>query len=273
MFCPECNHNLQPISLKPEGFNQITGPYQNKVPTIDIVLDYCPNCGGVWSDAGETNFLQMKQIEPLISSLPNNPAPTNANYQLLVCPKDRQILRIFKRESIPMYLNVLRCQTCGGIWFPQNNFAPFKKAQEAKINYFKLWNIPLPSIYAVLLPVLIFALLIGGLISTITNIRQNQEVRIKASDAISQPLTIQPKNYEMLISFTTKETTATKIKYWTEGGSINEVWVSETPKTNHLIKLTNLDNKTYSYQIILPPPVNLESQVNQFTVKPQINPY
>ena len=85
---------------------------------------------------------------------------------------------VFKRSSM----------VCGGIFFPEGTITQFKDAQEIKINYFKTWKIPLHSIYAILLPLLLIIILGSGLIATLFGIQRGSDVRIKAKETVSKPL-------------------------------------------------------------------------------------
>lgn len=266
MLCPECNHQLSAVTLKSDMYTVGTVPHVN-VPQ-EVVLDYCANCGGVWSDQGEVNFVQSRNIEPLQKQLPVNPAPTNVDYRFLVCPKDKQPLRFFKRESVPLHLTLLRCQQCSGIWFPQNTLLEFKNAQEIKIDYFKTWKIPLHSIYAILLPLLIVVVIGGGIITTLVGVGQQTNLRSRAGDVISKPLVISPKPGEILLSFTTKTPTRTKIRYWQRLPEVTEVWVSTVPKTNHSILIKLLDPaRDVSYQIEISGDTPFTSPVYLYTPK------
>ncbi|HCM38312.1 MAG: hypothetical protein UV61_C0009G0018 [Candidatus Gottesmanbacteria bacterium GW2011_GWB1_43_11] len=266
MFCPECNHDLHPIQLT-AGPVDASLPKSDK-PTTPIVLDYCTRCGGVWSDQGKTNFIHSRDLTPLLEVLPKNPPALSANYQLLVCPKDKNTLRIFQRESVPTHLTILRCSTCGGIWFPHNSLIEFKQAQEAKVTYFKTWRIPLSSIYAVLLPTLFVSILVGSIFATLFGVNQGTDLRTRAAEQISEPLTISPNSGEMLISFNTKVKSITKIKYWKTAAVVTQTWVSAIPKTNHTLLLRDLEvGKTYSYQLLVLEPVVLTSPVYTFTIK------
>lgn len=248
MLCPECNHQLSAISLRSQTYTVGNTP-QLKAPN-EVVLDFCPKCGGVWSDQGEINFIQTRNIEPLQKQLPTEPAPTNADYRFLLCPKDKQPLRFFKRESVPQHLTLLRCQQCSGIWFPQNTLMEFKNAQEVKIEYFKTWKIPLHSIYAILLPLLIVALISGGIITTLYGVGQKTNLETRAKNIISQPLVVSPQPGQILISFTTTQPVTSKITYWQNPNAKKEVTVSITPKTNHSVLISQLDEgRSVSYQI------------------------
>ncbi len=254
MLCPECNHQLAPIALTTK--------------TGVVTLDYCPNCGGVWSDSGEVNFLKRRDLTPLIHLLPKH--SDHPSIYSLPCPRDRNTLHITKAESIPANVDIFRCGSCGGLWFPEDALVDFKKAQEYKLAYFKTWQIPLHSIYAVLLPLLFIAVIGGGLIATLSGVNDSRELRTRAQDVISTPLVLYPGQQEVLIHFTTQKAMIVKINYWTNPNEVHEMWSSTTAKTDHTLLLKNLElNLNYSYQIVTSAPEVVTSPIYTFNTKEQ----
>lgn len=225
-----------------------------------VVLDCCKVCGSIWSDQGEVNFIEARDLKPLENLLPQK--QTTFPNREFRCPKDRRVLEVFQGESIPLELTIFHCQVCGGALFTSGKLVEFKKAQEAKVNYLKTWHIPLPSVYAVLLPLLLVLLIGGGLVATIGSFRQDTEVRTQAKDAFSRPLVYFPSPNVVQIHFTTSKNAATKIRYWTDPAEKKELWVSQTRRTTHSITLENLeDNQTYSYQLIMTEPELVASPI------------
>lgn len=256
MLCPECNHQLQGATVKTN--------------TGDVVLDYCGACGGIWSDHGEINFVTQRQLGILEDIVPKKPLHTAGLPP--ICPRDRTVLSLFTAESIPRDMTVYRCSKCQGMWFPKESLFKLKAAQEVKLAYFKQWRIPLHSIYAILLPLLVIVILGGSLFATLVGVQKDTDLRSRASDILSQPLVIAPVGGEVIISFSTLEPTRTKIKYWIQPDEIMEIWISATPQKVHTVKLKNLDPaKSYSYQIKLLDPTEVESEIYFFVPQPGQN--
>ncbi len=249
MFCSSCNQILKPIQLR-SGMGK-------------VVLDYCPNCGGVWSDQGEINFIKHNDLKPLLSMLPQNPALVQN--RPVYCPRDRQTLKILQSESVPSDLGIYQCSKCNGDFFPYGVLFKFKAAQEAKINYFKTWNIPLTSVFNILLPVLVVVILGGGLVAGLYSIQQRQQQYIRAQDLISKPLILPLESGSVLISFTSQKPLITQIKYWPKSGEFKEVWVSTQAQKQHIIQLDHLDRgQVYSFEIISTEPEFFISPIYTF---------
>lgn len=252
MLCPECNHSLLAINLRTR--------------TGSVALDYCNFCGGVWTDYGEVNFLSDADMEPLAQVLPQNPQhPSSSSH---FCPKDRNILQFFKAESIPAYLDSLRCPACNGMFFPNKNLLQIKKAQKAKIDYFKSWNIPLQTVYAIVIPVFLFVVLGVSLFATIFSLNQGQDVRSRAADEISKPIVLHPSDDTVVISFTTQSQMKSSIKYWILPDTTTDLIISETPQTNHSIIIENLaPGINYNFQLTVESNQKLTSPVYMFAAK------
>lgn len=249
MLCPECNHTLSSIALQ--------------TSLRSVTLDYCNSCGGIWSDQGEVNFIKPDELTPLLTVLPKN--GQHRIYEFQYCPRDRTQLAPFSGESVPRDLLLFHCSKCNGIWFPENTLVNFKSAQSAKVNYFKQWNIPLHTVYAVLLPILFIAVLGIGLGISLIGVNQNTENRTSAKEMISKPMVL-VSDEGVTITFTTQQAVMTKISYFTQPTIKNEIWVSSTPSLTHMVTIKNLEaKKKYSYQIELINPEKTTSPVYNFT--------
>jgi len=252
MFCPECNQRLIPLTVKND--------------TGNFTAHCCMSCAGIWTESGAANLLTPQDITYLMSVVPKKGAHPIAQYNL--CPKDRQTLELYKGENVPPDVTVFRCSKCNGFWFPEGMLPKFKRAQAAKIDYFKAWHIPLPSIHAVLLPILVMAILGTTLLITLSGIREQQDIRSRATDPISKPVVTYPAPAQVFISFTTKTAATSRIRYWTDPQVVMELPVVTTPTKTHSIVLSNLETgKTYSYQLILSGTPEFVSQVLTFTTQ------
>lgn len=252
MFCPECTNKLFTFTVSTD--------------TGAVILDFCGNCGGIWTDKGEANFIKIKDLLPLIPFLPKKGKHSTIQYNLL-CPKDRTTLEIYRAESVPNDVSLYHCLICKGMWFPEKMFFKFKIAQKAKINYFKSWKIPLTSVYSVLLPILLITILGGGVLLAKV-MYQNQEIRIKAKDVISKPLVLQPEPGIAVINFNSEKAAIASIRYWLNLKVTTDISISTTPQKSHTIILKNLEiGRTYSYQIILRQPEEVTSPIYTFKTK------
>lgn len=236
MFCPECNHKLRAVTIAGKSGS--------------LILDYCSRCGGIWTDHAETNFFESKDLKRVEKLLPKK-RPLNLKGPM-ACPHDKTKLEDLEHESVPYGVTVRHCPKCSGNWFPNNQLQKFKKAQKVKVNYFKVWNIPLHSIYAVLLPVLVVAILTAGLIGGIIGMRSRQDQQILADDAISTPSVVTISETEVMIVFMTQKEALSSITYWVVGEEKTTLPVSNNPQNTHNIRLKDLKPATtYSYYVTI----------------------
>lgn len=238
LLCPKCNHYLTPLT--------ITTDAQGK---IDI--DHCYFCGGVWFDHYEINRI------PYQSSLYLSRTASSEDLKKIngsnICPRDQTNLGSLQAESIPQGLTVLSCPICRGNFITKNDLKDLKKAQKIKLNYFKTWKIPLPSISAVFIPVFVLFAASLGVFFTVQNVRQNQEARIKANELISTPTIMVSARNSVLINFTTNVPVLSSIAYQAKDGrEPHTVPVSTQKKTSHTVTVLNLEaNIRYTLKIYI----------------------
>lgn len=116
---------------------------------------HCPNCGGSFFEQNGINRISLASALDLTRKKKSDEISGDKKF----CPRDQAQLEILphSEESIPSEVTLLRCPTCRGIFAFPDDLVSFKKAQEAKVNYFSLWHFPLSSIKTiVILSVVVF---------------------------------------------------------------------------------------------------------------------
>lgn len=237
LLCPNCNHKLTTKRVRTSSSG-----------TIDI--DTCEACGGVYFDRGEVNRIPREEAEKLLEEHSPKAVDTTKGTQL--CPKCGSSLKRYWGESVPADVYILRCPSCHGAWFPENDLVKFKEAQNAKIQFHKTWNIPLPSLSSVMLPISLFVLLTGSLWVTIREIRKNSELRSYARGMLTTPSEIHdPELRRSTIIFTTRKPAKTElIFYYSKPSGKIVLPVSTEPATTHMVTVPNLiSGTTYYYYI------------------------
>lgn len=229
MSCPNCGQIMQ-IVKKDE---------QN--------ILHCPNCGGSFFEENGINRIILKTAAILAEDKRND----EISGEQKLCPKDRNDLEVLhNQESIPPDITLLSCTVCHGVFVYPDDLLNFKKAQIAKVNYFKSWSFPIPSIktISVLSLLLIFAL--TTFLSYV--VLQKSTYKIGAKDAIKN-LYITRSNRYLFLSFKTAVSARSKVYFFdvTVNQTIQKIINSE-PETTHLLTTSSLelDHEIY-YQIIL----------------------
>lgn len=238
MYCPDCAGVL--VSQE----EQISGNRK-------ITIEYCFSCGGYWCDHWEANEIIYEDFLKLAKKLPIFLKEITYGGSGK-CPHCSIPLDILRGESVPPNLTIKYCPQCKGNWFPQGEFKNFKFAQKTKLEFLKTWNIPLSSIYQVLLPVLVVAL-VGIVIPLTLNLSQKKtEERVSAGTYIKNENVVFAGEGTAIIVFTTTRALPSEIEYGEALSNMKKVTVSTSAQTFHQIKLTGLTkNAVYVYRIIL----------------------
>jgi len=229
MLCPNCNESMHFVSLD----NQI--------------VRHCGHCGASFFEENSINRISADSAEKLAA---DRETSIIIGRQKL-CPKDQTPLsQVTAQESIPDTVSLFRCDNCRGVFSYADDLVNFKKAQTVKVDYFRLWNKPLPSLKAVLVfSVLAFftAVTIFTGVSNQKNITQSQ-----AKDLIGK-ITVSSSNRYLFLTFTTSIPVKTEIRFTnkTTGESFSQA-ISGDLKTIHILTTDKINFKDeYYYKITL----------------------
>ena len=234
MTCPHCSQPLSFIAVDTTDGNTQT-------------VNECLNCGGHFLPPYMANFLSLETAKNVDSVLPKSKTVPATRP---VCPKCGQTMSSIKDDAVPETVTVFTCPNNHGDFFPKGQLLNFKKAQQAKIYYHKLWGIPLKSAFAVIIPLFIVFTAIAVIPTVTKRLGTSQESRVKAGDILTAPLITPISNTQVLISFSTKSPAKTEVRF-TEGLDQTFV-VSQTLQTNHLLNVEGLHPGTlYKYVITL----------------------
>ncbi|OGD84100.1 hypothetical protein A2572_03160 [Candidatus Collierbacteria bacterium RIFOXYD1_FULL_40_9] len=248
MTCPQCNETLNLLAI-----NTTDGKEKN--------IYECLDCGGHFLENYLVNFISTETAHNIDSVLPKK---HNQLRSEIKCPHCGQIMfAIQDDEGIPKTVTVYNCPNSHGDFFPKGDLLYFKKAQDAKVNYHKLWGIPLKTAFAVIIPLFILFTSVTVLPSLIREVNNSKETRIKASELTSTPLVTPLSDTEVLISFSTSNQVTTKIIFVS---GVNKTYtVSETPDTNHILQVKGLAPSTSYKYIIVIDPLGKNIQTGQYT--------
>lgn len=114
MKCPNCQAT----------FNNMRVPNNEGLP---VLVNQCPNCGGVWFDRYglyEISLKEAEEIEELDQSSVNRFIPIQRDMK---CPRDGALMNRFVDENIPSNIHILRCDKCGGVWLNKGELIEYKE--------------------------------------------------------------------------------------------------------------------------------------------------
>ena len=163
MKCPDCGETLTQISIS--GSDQ---SYR------------CFKCGGFWVDGWVVNRLNASMLAKWMKVVVDSGWLNLGDNS---CPVDSTKLVRFRGESVPTNMVVKRCERCGRWWFPTDTLLEFKPAQEAKVNYFKLWGM-ITDVSALLLPALGVVIVLVGVVVGGRVVQERQQAAIEAASLV-----------------------------------------------------------------------------------------
>lgn len=230
MFCPNCGNHLENLSLDSQK-----------------VL-HCSNCGASFFEANAVNRISLSTAQKLASDRRTNEISAAEK----LCPKDKTVLtRIMDNQAVPQDATLLRCSSCAGIFVFPEDLVRFKVAQKAKVDFFKIWNVPFSPLRNVL--VMGFVLLVSiSLYFGMQAVREGTSQQLKAEDVLKNVSLTSSGRY-VFVSFKTTRAFRSEIFFsdLTRGTTIRKT-ISSTPTTLHALTITDLplENKL-TYQIVL----------------------
>ncbi len=100
----------------------------------DVEIDYCPDCGGIWLDAGELELL-LKEPDKAKSLLDSFRIDSESDEKIWKCPIcDKKMQKIVVGSSKPVLL-IDKCRRGDGLWFDKGELQDiFDRAELDKDN-------------------------------------------------------------------------------------------------------------------------------------------
>lgn len=230
MSCPNCNTEMSVVNLD----NQI--------------LLHCGNCGGSFFEENGINRIGQDSAFQLSQDKKSD----EVSGQEKKCPKDQTVLSVVENnESIPNNVTLLKCPTCKGIFVYPEDLVAFKKAQDVKVNYFKTWGIPLPSLRAIV--VLSFVAFISAAAFSRFLLYQNRSLgQTQARDLIKQVSFFKSGRYGFISFKTSLPFRSFIVITDTKTNQSFSKEISTKPTLLHYVTLTNIPfTDPLTYHIVL----------------------
>jgi Zn-finger nucleic acid-binding protein len=118
--CPNCEIDMNLV--------QVSSHYG-----VNIFVDQCDRCGGLWFDDGE-HFRVGVQEHEKFKKIDFEKFKKDFKIKTkLLCPKDGQELKILDDKYFSEKLEVDYCPKCSGFWFNYGEFKEFQKERNKKI--------------------------------------------------------------------------------------------------------------------------------------------
>lgn len=229
MTCPNCQQQLASVV-----FGQ-----------AEIL--HCPNCGGSFFEENEINRISLPEAKTIAAD--KKTGFISATPKL--CPKDNLPMKAIQEESVPQFVTLLKCEKCQGVFAFPDDLVNFKKAQQTKLNFFKVWQLPLPSLKSVL----VYSFLILTTVSLLSsfyvvNVRQSLQTQ---ADDVVKSIKISTVNNITVIYFITKVPFQSEVVFFNQqtGQEIRRI-ISKEPSKTHFLTVGDIaPSENISLQIIL----------------------
>jgi Zn-finger nucleic acid-binding protein len=104
MDCPVCKNAMITLEL------------------AEVEIDHCPDCGGIWLDAGELELLlgNPEKSKQLLDSFKIDPNCTERKRKCPIC--DKKMQKIIVGKTTPMLL-IDKCTKGDGLWFDKGELS------------------------------------------------------------------------------------------------------------------------------------------------------
>lgn len=211
------------------------------------IIRHCGHCGASFFEENGINRITSESAEKLAAD--RQTAIIIGRQKL--CPIDQAPLtQIEPQESIPQNITLFRCSKCRGVFSYAEDLVAFKKAQTVKVDYFQVWNKPLPSLKSVL----VFSFLIAFTAFTIfTGISARKSITTTQAKDLIGKVNISTSNRYLFLTFTTSIPVKTEIKFTDKTTGVSFIQtISADFKTIHVLTTDKIKFKDENYyQIFL----------------------
>ena len=214
MRCPNCFHALTHKQLG------------------KIEVEHCDNCGGTVFEANEINRITLQEAHKLADMKQSDVISGNEKFS----PRDGSKLERIEDDSIPQFVTLLKSKTTGEVFAYPDDLIHFKSAQKARVNYYKLWNIPVPALKNVLL----YSFIIVSSLSVIyltSRLQGPVNQRIQAKTLCSDNLIISSTENQIIVSCQTDEEYTSEVDIQCDGQT-RRLTVNTKPSLLHLVTLS-----------------------------------
>lgn len=208
----------------------------------DLPIKYarCPNCRSYWLSSFAANFLNDISIEH--ESLTTHHFNTTGLAPL--CPDCKMPLTPARGDNIPQGVTAYHCPNNHGYFFPAGELAKFKIAQNAKVSYHKLWNIPLPSVASVLLAA-VAIIMIGSITAITLSIQKKQTTVSLARELLVSHQAFSPAPGALFIAATTSVPATVTVTI--PSAKPDPIRMESQDRTIHTTTVTTLPPGLYEY--------------------------
>jgi Zn-finger nucleic acid-binding protein len=221
----------------PLGDAELTSHTAQGKNNLTVSYSTCPSCRGYWMDSFAANFIKITDIDSTAATT------TPSVYYCPVCTK--QLTRS-TGDNIPDDVYIYVCPDNHGYFFPTGQLAAFKKAQQTKIEYHKLWHIAMPNVGSILLGSFILLLLSGGLAVTFQALQERQTIESQAKQILVNHAAYPSADHATVLITATTGTDASVTVHIPSFHNFSRLMQTSDNRT-HELTIDNIPAGTYHY--------------------------
>lgn len=221
MNCANCGEQMSPLTRDDHQFL------------------HCSNCGASFFADNIINRITFETAQYLAENkLTENPEHIAA---LKKCPKDGTVmLPILNSEALPRSVTLFHCKLCNGLFAGATELVKFKEAQQVKVNYYKVWEMPLPRLQSVLI-IFMITLLTGSVYLSVSSINQSAVYQSEASELIQKVNLFKSGRYILITFRTTTPFTSEIILRNQTTDEESAKPIMKLPNTQHFATLSDIN--------------------------------
>ncbi len=119
MNCPNENEEMKQVKVE-SHYGQT------------VILDQCPQCGGIWFDHLELYSVKQGQAEKIdVISTKTLRTTSLIEKSELLCPRDSVTLINFQDPYFPKDIILARCPSCRGFWLNRGEFNKYQDFRQS----------------------------------------------------------------------------------------------------------------------------------------------
>ncbi len=227
---------------------------------------HCPACATSYFSENGVNRITLESAR-ILAVEPSEVHPPKSPY-IKSCPRDKYPLNlIMNNPAIPQNVSLYQCPFCKGVAVSAKDLLAFKKAQAVKIEYYKAWNKPMPSIKTVLV-LSTFVFVFASILYTQFGPMGKFGTPAQAEDVVKHTYESASAD-RLLISFQTTKPFRSRIIL--EDKDTKEIVlraVSTTPQTLHTVTISPINiSHSLFYKIALADDTGKEIFTKEMRVK------
>lgn len=235
MICPNCGNKLAKLEYDHQQ------------------VFHCANCGGTFFNENGINRISVNSAKILAAQhneIASSHAPRN-DKMTKSCPRDGSPLYVIQNNpAVPQNATIWECMSCYGTFALPDDLVQFKKAQDIKLQFFKIWGMPLPSLQSVMI-LGSFMVMMLALFTTYWTVNRPRTTTTQAEDII-QNLSITRSERYVFVYFKTSQAYRSRIVLEDRTTGVTTIkQLQETPAEIHSLTTGDISTEDEIYYSII----------------------